>query len=444
MSKHLKSALYKSILLSMVVSLLGVTIALAASGDLDTTFSTDGRVTTDVNAVNPGRNDRPRGLALQTDGKIVAAGFSNAPSTAIYDFALTRYNTDGSLDSAFSGDGRLLTNFGGIDQAFAVAIQANGKIVAAGQKCDNTFTICDVALARYNVGGALDTTFSTDGKQTTDFGGGDNGTLGGIAIQSNGKIIVAGYMWNGNNYDFAVYRYLSNGSLDTTFSGDGMVNFGFGAGRQDQPIDLAIQSDGKIVVAGFTGDADGNNNNFAVARLNAGGSLDTTFSIDGRQTTNFGNDEYAAGIALQSDGKIVLAGDKWNGTTDYFALARYTTSGNLDPTFNGTGKVVTSFTGIGQEAAAFDVIVQSDGKIVAFGQTTTGTITSNDFALARYNANGSLDTTFSGDGKVRVDFGNQIDQGYALALQPDGNYVLGGQSNSPTTGSDFALARVLP
>ena len=132
MSKHLKLALYKSILLSMVFSLLGVPIALAASGDLDTTFSTDGRVTTDVNAVNPGRNDRPRGLALQTDGKIVAAGFSNAPSTAIYDFALTRYTTDGSLDPAFSGDGRLLTNFGGIDQAFAVAIQANGKIVAAG------------------------------------------------------------------------------------------------------------------------------------------------------------------------------------------------------------------------------------------------------------------------------------------------------------------------
>jgi uncharacterized delta-60 repeat protein len=438
MFKHLKTVLCKSVLLSMVLSLIGFTIALAAPANLDTTFGGGGLVTTDVNVAQPGRSDKLQSIARQTDGKIVAAGFSYMPSTPTYDFALTRYNSNGSLDTTFSGDGKLIANFGGIDQAFSLAIQANGKIIVAGQTCNDAFTMCDVALARYNIGGTLDHTFGTNGKQTSDFGGGDNGSLGGIAIQSDGKIVVAGYMWNGTDYDFAVYRYLSDGTQD------GMVKIGFGTGRQDYASDLVIQSDGKILVAGYSGDADGNNNNFAVARLNANGSLDTTFSEDGRQTTNFGNDEYASSIALQDDGKIVLAGNKWaDDTTDYFALARYTASGDLDTTFNNTGKVVTSFMGIGQEANASDIIVQSDGKIVAFGQTTTDSVAGNDFALARYNANGSLDTTFSGDGKVTVDFDNQINLGTAL-LQSNGEYILAGWANSPSAGTDFALARLLP
>jgi len=326
-----KRLTWKASLLTTLISLLAFTIALAASGELDTTFDGDGLVITDVNASSPGRLDLVYGIAIQpADGKIVAAGSSSLPGMASYDFAVTRYDTNGLLDTTFSGDGRLITNFGADDYALDVAVQPNGKIVAAGKKCINN--ICDVALARYNSNGTLDTTFSGDGRQTTDFGNGDNGSVG-LAIQSNGKIVMAGYMSNGTDLDFAIYRFLSNGSLDTTFNGDGKVNINFGAGRQDYASDLLLQSDGKIVIVGSTGDANYDNNNFAIARLNAGGSLDTTFSGDGKQITNFGADDYAYGVALQSDGKIVVAGEKDIPNLNSFALARYNSDGTPDASF---------------------------------------------------------------------------------------------------------------
>src|SRR5688572_13755652 len=278
---QLKTLSYKVVLLSMVVGLLGSTIALAASGDLDTTFDNDGLVTSYAVPSDPSRADAGTDIAIQADGKIVAVGGSYVPLTGNSDFAILRYNTNGLLDTTFNGDGRLITNIGGFDRAAAVAIQPNGKIVAAGEKCSLSMGPCDIALARYNANGTLDTTFSGDGKQTNDFGGGSNGSYGSVAIQSNGKIVVSGYMHNGTDNDFAVYRYLSNGSLDTTFSGDGMVNIGFGAGSQDIAADVVLQSNGKILVVGASGDTNNANNNFAIARLNANGSLDTTFSSDG-------------------------------------------------------------------------------------------------------------------------------------------------------------------
>ena len=335
-----KQLTWKASLLATILSILAFTIALAAPGDLDTTFDGDGKVTTNVVPTSPGRSDIAWGVAIQANGKIVAAGLSEIPGTFSQDFAVTRYNTNGSLDTTFSGDGRLITNFGGGDLAFDVAVQPNGKIVVVGQSCPGS-DICNVALARYNSNGTLDTTFSGDGKQKTDFGGGDN-RAHSVAIQSNGKIVLGGWMWNGTNRDFAIYRYNSNGTLDTTFSGDGMVNIGFGAGRQDRATDLVIQSDGKIVVVGDTGDASDANYNFAVARLNANGSLDTTFSGDGKQVSNFGGEDYSAAVTLQADGKIVVAGNKFVIATSInaFALARYNVDGSLDTTFNGTGRKV--------------------------------------------------------------------------------------------------------
>jgi uncharacterized delta-60 repeat protein len=245
-------------------------------------------------------------------------------------------------------------------------------------------------------------------------------------------------MWNGAGYDFAVYRYNATGSLDSTFSGDGMVRFGFGAGRHDSATDLAIQNDGKIVVVGYTSDLNNDNGNFAVARLNSNGKLDTTFSRDGRQSTNFGADDMAFAMALQSDGKIVVLGRKYSATTPTsVALARYNTDGGLDTTFNGTGKKAFSFMP-GTFSYASDLIIQPDGKIVV-----AGAINTYDFAIARLKSGGSLDTTFSGDGKATVDFGGD-DFGYAIALQPsDGQYVIGGNTYD-NTRSDFALARLLP
>ena len=431
MYSQFKRFAWKASLLAMVVSMLAFSIALAAPGDLDTTFSGDGKVTTDING---GREDGVNEIALQTDGKIVVVGWRNNSATG-NDFAVARYHPNGSLDTTFSGDGKLLTNFGADDVAEDVAIQSDGKIVVGGMRClDGTFPDlqCDVAVARYETNGTLDSTFSGDGKVRIDFGGNSNGFWGGLKIQPDGKIVMSGWMWNGVHSDFVVYRYNTNGTLDTTFSEDGRARINFGSGPVDWANDLALQTNGKIVVGGFSCDnISFENCDFTVARLDANGALDTTFSGDGRQTINFGASDFSDSVAVQANGRIILSGNKYAVTSGSCALVRLNPNGNLDTTFSGDGRVVTSF-GAGVYSSCNDVRVQPNGKIVAAGGA------GGDFALVRYNANGTLDTTFSTDGKVRIDFGSE-DGGQKLALQSNGRYVLAG-----STQGDFALARVLP
>ncbi|MCJ7724071.1 MAG: hypothetical protein MUP03_08060, partial [Anaerolineales bacterium] len=326
------------------------------------------------------------------------------------------------------------------DQALDIAIQSNGKIVVSGQTC--TGDACDLALARYNPNGSLDTTFSGDGKVTNNFGGGDNGTYGGLAIQSDGKIVVAGYMDNGSNYDFSVYRYNSNGTLDTTFHGDGMVNTGFGSGRGETATDLKIASGGKLVVAGYTCDSSFANCNFAIARFNPNGSLDTTFSGDGKLTTDFVGDDYCYSMGVQSNGKIVLAGKNVISSSDSrFALARYNTNGSLDTTFSGDGKAISN-PNPGIPDVTYGLAIQSNGKLVVAG--LTGNSGSQDFILARYNPNGSLDSTFSGNGWLTTNFGGD-DYAADIAIQTNGRLVVVGRTNAGAGGDwNFALARYLP
>src|SRR6476659_154052 len=253
--------------------------AQAAPGDLDPTFSGDGKQTTDFGFGSGSAEATVR----QPDGKIVVAGSTPGGD---YRFALARYNPDGSLDTSFSSDGKQTTDLGGFDQANGVALQADGKIVVVGFTGGGDF-----ALARYNSNGSLDTSFSGDGMQTTDFGGNDQAKA--VAVQGDGKIVVAGNGGPGG----AVARYNPNGSLDTSFSGDGKqtTNFLSASG-------IALQGDGKIAVVGSSG------NDFGLARYNANGSLDTSFSGDGKQTTDFGGAERATGVALQGDGKIDALG----------------------------------------------------------------------------------------------------------------------------------------
>ncbi|HET6771374.1 MAG TPA: delta-60 repeat domain-containing protein [Actinomycetota bacterium] len=406
--------------------------AAAPPGDLDTTFDGDGKVTTDF-AGNP---DNAFAVALQGDGKIVAAGETLVSGTT--DFALARYNTDGSLDTTFGGDGKVTTDFAaGGDSASAVAIQGDGKIVAAG------FAIVsgnnDFALARYNTDGSLDTTFGGDlpfpvpgdGKVTTDFAGSQD-LAHGVAIRADGKIVAAGQARVSGSDDFALARYNTDGSLDTTFGGDGKVTTDF-AGGSDLAHGVAIQADGKIVAAGealVSGTLD-----FALARYNTDGSLDTTFDGDGKVTTDFAGDfDVALAVAIQGDGKIVAAGGAVVAGFD-FALARYNTDGSLDPAFGGDGKVTTDFGGFDD---AFAVAIQGDGKIVAAGSATVSATA--DFALARYKTDGSLDTIFSGDGKVTTDFAGSSDQASAVAIQANGRIVAAG-GTFISGNFDFALAR---
>lgn len=431
----LKQMFRKASLLSMILSLVFVSVALAASGDLDTAFSGDGMTDTGFGINSP---DSARAVAIQPNGRIVVVGYTGPSASS--DFAIARYNQNGTLDTSFSGDGMQTTSFDASDVAWAVAIQTDGKIVVSGYACDAFLSDCSVAVARYLSNGSLDTSFSGDGKQTAKVGTNPTQSIGGLAIQTDGKIVVAGHALIGATFDFAAFRFNTNGSLDTSFSGDGKVSFGFGSGRTDSGVDLALQSDGKIVLVGHSSDSGNTSENFAVARLTSTGSLDSTFSGDGKQMVNFGASTFANGnsVAIDGNGKIVIAGSKKDGPVTVFALTRLNSNGALDATFNGTGKVIVNLPGPTDIARS---VVFDGTKIVIAGESRPASI---DFALLRFNANGSLDTSFSGDGVATFNFGSTyIDQAWGVAIDSNGRYVLAGHTNQG--GSDnFGVVRVLP
>jgi uncharacterized delta-60 repeat protein len=392
-----------------------------APGDLDTTFGTGGTTTLDFN----GGFDQAKSVVVQPDGKIVVAGVAfNGTNN---DFALTRYNIDGTLDTSFGSSGKVITPVGsGADQGHSVVVQSDGKIVVAGVAFNGSNN--DFALTRYNVNGTLDTSFGSSGKVITPVGSGaDQGYS--VVVQSDGKIVVAGVAFNGTNDDFALTRYNVNGTLDTSFGSSGKVITPVGSGA-DQGFSVVVQSDGKIVVAGVA--FNGTNDDFALTRYNVNGTLDTSFGSSGKVITPVGSGaDQGYSVVVQPDGKIVVAGVAFNGTND-FALTRYNIDGTLDTSFGSSGKVITPV-GSGADQG-YSVVVQPDGKIVVAGVAFNGT--NDDFALTRYNIDGTLDTSFGSSGKVITPVGSGADQGYGVAVQPDGKIVLAGQS-----GNDFAVVR---
>jgi uncharacterized delta-60 repeat protein len=231
-------------------------------------------------------------------------------------------------------------------------------------------------------------------------------------------------------------RYETNGTLDSTFGSGGKATIDF-FGDLDLGNAIAIQTDGRLVVAGNTSSGSGSSPDFALVRLNADGSLDATFGISGKVNTDFsGNLDEASDLALQSDGRIVVVGRTFNGSESQFGVVRYSTAGALDGSFGSGGKVVTSFLGTTSDAGG--VAIQPDGKIVAAGRTVVSTF--SQFALSRYNSNGGLDPAFGTGGKVTTDFAGNVDEAFAVALQLDGKIVAAGRTGDNNT-FDFALAR---
>jgi uncharacterized delta-60 repeat protein len=412
-----------------LLNLIGVGTAVTASDGVNNapSFSIgDGKVTT---AIGTG-HDQSYSVTVQADGKILVAGYTYSGSTN--DFAVVRYNTDGTLDTTFDGDGKVTTTIGtGHDVGYSVTVQADGKILVAGGAIVGSAN--DFALVRYNTDGSLDTTFDGDGKVTTAIGSGHD-LVFSVTVQADSKILVAGYTYNGSNNDFALVRYNTDGSLDTTFDGDGKVTTAIGTGH-DYGQSVTVQADGKILVAGYA--VVGGKNELTLVRYNTDGSLDTTFSGDGKVTTAIGIDnDYGYSVTVQADGKILVAGYTDNGSTNDFALVRYNTDGSLDTTFDGDGKVTTAI-GTGHDVG-YSVTVQTDGKILVAGYTDNGT--NYDFALVRYNTDGSLDPTFSGDGKVITAIGAGHDQGRSVTVQADGKILVAGYTHNGSN-YDFALVR---
>jgi uncharacterized delta-60 repeat protein len=421
----------------------------SAAGGLDPTFGRGGKLTIDIRG---GLTDSASAVAVQPDGKIVLAGTTRET----WEFVVSRLNAEGSLDTSFGGVGKVSTKVGsGQSEALGVVLQPDGKIVAAGYA--GTFADSNeknFAIVRYNREGRLDASFGDNGVVAVDFDPipGRSSQGNSLALQPDGKILVGGYVFS-DAWDFALARLNPNGSLDGSLDGDGKITTSFGSNRSDLAYAVALQPDGKIVLAGYTneyfcqGDCH-DPTRFALARYNRDGSLDSSFGTDGKSVTAEGHDTRAA--VLQPDGKIVVAG--YALVNDYhdseFVLARHNTNGSLDTGFGRDGRTNTSF----GEAEASAMALQSDGKLVAVGSLrrrsyAMGNIPDDDLAVARLNPNGGLDPSFGRGGQITTDFASEsLDRGNAVALQPDGKILVAGMSSRPTEncfdcGGDFAVAR---
>ena len=374
------------------LSVCATQTAIAAPGGLDTTFGTNGKVKTDFNR----NNDLAYGMALQADGKVIVAGISFAGIDATGgDFAVARYNANGTLDTSFGVGGRVTTDLGQTENASSVLVQSDGKIIVAG----GTYPIFpssggQFALVRYNSNGSLDTSFGDRGVALTTFS--TSGCYASaLALQSDGKIIAAGtnYRDFSSNSDFGLVRYNSNGTLDTSFGTNGLVSTDYD-GMLDAASSVLIQSDGKIVAVG-SASSSATFYDFAVVRYLANGQIDTSFGSAGKVRTDFGgaNLDIAYAGTLQSDGKIIAAGTTSDriGSKTPFAVARYNSNGTLDTSFSSDGRTSVDFGGYFQ--AVYQVLVQPDGKIVTAGYPNSEG-SDSDFLLSRLNSNGSLDTTF--------------------------------------------------
>jgi uncharacterized delta-60 repeat protein len=321
----------------------------------------------------------------------------------------------GDLDTGFAGDGKKTISFGGTDSANVVLVQPNGRIVVAGGGALPT-AFC---VARVRSNGLLDTTFGSGGKRTIRFGGEQEGAFG-AALQPDGKIVLVG----DSDFRVAVARLKPNGTLDNTFSGDGRRTFSWGPiGRA---TDVLVLPNGKLLVGGFSGPETGN---VQVARLNANGTLDTTFGSGGIATADFGGDDFGLAMARQANGRILIAGlsrpTQIGATTGGAIVARLRANGALDPDFDGDGRLMF---GTGSVSAVF---VQPDRRIVVAGNANG----SQMMTVTRLRPNGSPDTTFDGDGTATIDFGSLADAGNDAVLQPDGKIVVAGYTqavNSPT------------
>lgn len=398
------------------------------SGDLDPSFSGDGIATVDF-ATN--QDDRGQCMLVQPDGRILVGGGSHQGNGV--KFALARLMPDGSLDATFGTNGRVATQVGSppsLDDSFyALALQPDGKIIAVGR----TFATgigYRAAVLRYNSNGTLDASFSGDGIQVDNLGSGDDDSYYGVAVQPDGRIVVAGIAKGSADYDVVVARYTTSGALDASFSSDGYTIMDIGT-VDNRASAMVLQPDGNIVIAGEHGppsvDCD-----FLLARFTPTGALDTSFGTNGVAISAFSaSTDWAYALALQSDGRLIASGLVANGAQVNLAIARYEADGDLDPTFDGDGLVLNTYSAVGY---ARSVAVLPDGRIAAGGNA--GSL----FMAVIYNADGTPDTGFSADGVVTPITGSSA-FAYAVAVQSDGKLLLAGQANYGATANNFVVAR---
>jgi len=421
---------------SMPINLVLASIQGPPGGD-DTTFNGNGKNVHDFAA---GDDDTANAVVLQTDGMVLLAGsVMNTSNGTSRDWALARYHADGTLDTGFGTNGYVITDANaGSDIFRAVALQTDGKIVAGGSAmAPSTFTP-DFGLARYNPNGTLDTTFNSSGYALTAIGTSSDISWG-LVIQTDGMIVQAGYYQAGlGNNDLALVRRRTDGTLDTGFGTGGIVKTAI-TGGDDQLRAIALQTDGKIVGAGWQ---TASNKDVIVVRYRTNGTLDTSFATNGRATTTWtgATNEYAYALAIQTDGKIVVGGEGTFSGNDDFIVARYNADGSLDTGF-GTGGKASTPVGTSTDIA-YALQISNDGLIYLGG---TAVVSGNiDYGIVRFTASGVLDTTFDGDGKLTKSIGTGVDDIFGMSIQEDGRIYLVGDSANASGYIDFSLVRIWP
>jgi len=389
---------------------------------LDPGFGSGGIKLVDFN----GNDDRARAVLLQPDGKILVAGSARAANGVVTTFALARLNPDGSLDETFGQGGRVTTPVGSISAAaMAMALQPDGRIVLAGTAfIGSNFHI---AAARYHVDGSLDTDFA-GGVVSVPLGQTSGGQA--VAIQQDGAIVIAGTT-SDSQFDFAVVRLNPDGSLDSRFDADGKVVIDFGGGH-DAANAVAIRADGRIVIAGH---ATGTGvPAFALAVVESDGQVGS-FGLIRDAANGVGA---ARALHIQPDDRLVLAGYVAKGGFDEFALTRYTASGGADGTFNGTGRLHIDLAAGDDEAHAIAASGTSGWALA--GRSFNGA--NMDFAVARCTTDGEIDTSFGDGGRLVLGIGGDDDEAFGIAAQADGKLVVAGDTVNGAH-SDFAVVRVL-
>jgi len=417
-----------------------------AIGVLDTSFnSPNGFIIQPIGSAN----DTGQSLAIQPDGKILLGGYCRSASND--DFCIARFNSDGTLDTTFGTNGKVIQPIGSFhDWGYSLAIQPDGKILLGGSysKTTNNTNLWEFSIARFNSDGisdgTLDTSFGDSGKvkqgicitrgnQTTQ----THATGQSLAIQPDRKILLGGrcQIINGFN-EFCIARFNPNGTLDTDFGSPNGYIVQSLYPSEDWGYSLAIQTDGKILLGGSCINVNNANRyEFCIARFKTNGSLDNSFGNSGRVIQAFGSGsgyDWGRSLVIQRDGKILLGGHCHNGSNFDFCIARFNPNGTLDTTFGTGGKVILDINT--SDDKGYSLAIQPDEKIL-LGGTCDG-----DFCIARFNSNGTLDTSFGDNGIVIRPIGSGDDHGYSLAIQPDGKILLGGYCHNGSN-YDFCIAR---
>jgi len=423
----MKNSIYNK--LFALICILFLTNSLFAQ--LDTSFDGDGIQTAQIGASNDGIDD----IAIDNIGKIVCVGtYFNVDSQN--EIFVLRYNSDGSLDNSFDSDGIKTIEVGGIDdRAYGVDIQGDGKIVIAGKSWFGSYY--DLAIIRLNNDGSFDSNFNGDGNndgiitENAMFGGNTHFNTKDLEISNDGKIIVTGFQENPFvtpvHDQIIVYKFNSDGSLDQNFSDDGKLNVSISA-RDSEPEVIKLQSDGDIIVGGYTTDS----RDFFITGISPSGSLIpkfTTITQVGSGTDQIFN------MDIYDDDKIIVVGNTYVSTYTDVALARYSADGNLDNTFGSGGIVTTNFgenpdNGYDYSGSGTGIRILSNGQIIVGAHTNSSG--DGDFAVIRYNFDGTLDNSYNGNGIAVGGFVNNQENSRALAVQNDGKIVVGGDILSGT------------